>query len=78
MVTLGNNETWENLGGGRFAAQVTMSAGTADLQMALDGVTFQDISNASWSASGDAILELPRCTVRATLTGDATLNIKRV
>ena len=55
---------------------VTMTSGSAKLQISDDsGVTFQDITDASWTASETGTIKLPACIIKPVVTGDATISL---
>jgi len=60
---------------GEYILITSMSSGTSKLQISVHGGSFQDITDASWSANGDTRVFLPQCKVQAVLTGDATMSI---
>lgn len=78
MPTLANNGE-AVLREGLYAVITTMSSGTSKLQISIDGgTTFTDITDASWSSTTTANVRLPKCTVKAVLTGDADMNVRPV
>ena len=61
-----------------YSFQVTMTSGSAKLQMSVDGGAFQDITDCSWTANADGIVQLPACVLKAVVTGDATVMVNLV
>lgn len=64
-----------NITPGEYVLVTAMSAGTSKLQISVLGGSFQDITDASWTADADTRIFLPRCRVQSVLTGDATMSI---
>lgn len=78
MSTLTNNQ-YIDAERGDYHVITVIGTGTAKLQISVDdGVTYTDITNASWSATATAIVTVPDGRVRAVLTGDATMDIDPV
>lgn len=55
-----------------------MSSGSTSAVASIHGMTGQDISEFTFSASGVARVYLPECTLTPTLTGDAELAIEPI
>ena len=56
---------------GKHNLKVVIGTGTAVLQYEVDGEGFLDVPDTSVSASTGLSVDLPNCTVKTTLTGDA-------
>jgi hypothetical protein len=76
MILKNNSEV--SIQHGDHQLTLTMSAGTAKLQVSVDGGAFQDVPDSAEAASSVYIASLCTCKVRAVLTGDATMSINRV
>lgn len=64
---------------GRFAYQVSMTSGTAEIQFKVDdSLPFEVIDGATFSVATNGEIALPKCSVQAVLTGDATVFIERI
>ena len=58
--------------------KVVIGTGTAVLQYQVTTEGFDDIPNTTLSASTGLTITLPKCKVKATLTGDAAVYISKV
>lgn len=63
---------------GSYVVNVNIGTGTASLSYIVDGLPSKQIEDASWSASADKLITLPKCEVTATLTGDARISVSPV
>ena len=77
MPQLGNNETM-GLSSGRWSVTANMGSGTAVLQMSVRGGPFFAIDGTSFSVTGGGLITVPRCTVKAIVTGDAVFELDKV
>jgi hypothetical protein len=81
MTTLVNNAPHDITMRGFYTVQVSMTddsgvTNSALLELSLDGVNFQPIPNASWTADDTENFRLPGGSkIRAQLNGDASMNI---
>lgn len=66
------------LAGGEYVITNAISTGTATLQMSVEGAPFVEIPDAVFSSSDVSRYTLPKCTIKAILTGDATCYIDKV
>jgi len=67
-----------SMASGTHNVQVVIGTGTAKLQYSTDSLAFIDIPSSSVSASSGFDVSLPSCSIKAVLTGDATLAINQV
>ena len=65
---------------GIHAVKVDITTGTAKLQWRMDDgdTTFADIPDSSLSVSGSYLVTLSQSTIKAVLTGDATMFIENI
>lgn len=61
---------------GNYVFNAVIGTGTAALEISLEGEAFTVLENSSLSASGNGFMQLPICSIRATLTGDALMYLK--
>ncbi len=72
------NGTEQTIQRGIYNIQVVIGGGTADIQYSTDELDFGTIDGANYTASGGDNYNLPRCKVKAVLTGDAQVSINRI
>lgn len=63
---------------GNYTVQYYMAAGTAEVQMSVDGKDFKLIPNSDASAETNFKIEIPNCLLKVVVTGDATAVINRL
>ena len=63
---------------GTHNLKIVIGTGTAVLQYQVTTEGFLDVPNTSVSASTGVNVELPKCKVKAVLTGDAAVYISKV
>lgn len=63
---------------GKYQVTVEANGGTAELQQSVDGLAFQSIPDASWSADTVAVIDIAWCTLKPVLTGGAVMSIKKI
>ncbi len=62
---------------GDYVYVVTIGTGTAALSIEIEDSGLQQITDFSYSANANGVITLPTGRITATLTGDATIHIKR-
>ena len=64
---------------GQYVFVATMASGTSAMKFSIDnGTTYTDVPDGTASATTGAVVALPNCKFKATLTGDATFSIERL
>lgn len=60
---------------GMYIFNASMSAGTLFIEMAIDGGDFVLLDETNLNVSGNGIMTLPICKIKATITGDAEVHV---
>lgn len=63
---------------GTYVVNVNIGTGTASLSYIVDELPLKQIEDASWSASADKLITLPKCELTANLTGDARISVSPI
>lgn len=64
--------------GGNYQVTVEANGGTAALQTSTDGLSFQTIPDASWSADTVVQIDIAESILKPVLTGGAVISVKNM
>jgi len=69
------HDTPEDVPFGMYNIDMVMTSGDARLKISVGGSDYKDISDSIKTASDSFNITVPKCQIKATITGDATVKI---